>query len=293
MPNDLDQLAQDTDHQDRWRTPRWSNDLQSLAGQQQMTHQQAGPNPAQPYLDWLRGATRRTLVDPLRAAGFIPGGPNWGRGAVTGMQDFNQSGLTGVNPSLRNVMPGMANTLGDLVQSRAARDALSTANTGGLPLIEAFWSPRDLGILRKIYSADIDPYTLSGLIQRYLPGRSPVSVRQKAFQLGLKRPEIPPYVRQPGSPSVANDPQRVAQIDKMIKKGMTFDQMAMEMGDVSTRTLRRYINENLKTRLLKKNDPSANIPSMPQFNFPKGEVTTGDPEYERALMQYLQQRTAQ
>lgn len=137
MPTDLDQLAQDTDHQDRWGTPPTGNDLQDLAGQQQMTHQSDRPNPAQPYLDWLSGAARRTFVDPLQTAGFLPGDQDWGRPAVEGMMNFNQSGLTGVAPSLRNVMPGAANTLGDLVQSPSARSVFSSANLGGLPLAQA------------------------------------------------------------------------------------------------------------------------------------------------------------
>lgn len=262
------------------------DDLESLAARQQMTHQPDQPNPAQPWLDWLSGAARRTFVDPLQATGFLPGGQNWGRPAATGMMNFQQSGLTGTVPSLRQYMPGAANTLGDIVQGQTARNAFSSANIGGFPMVEAFWSPRDLAILKKMYSANISPYELAGLIKRYLPGRSALSIRQKAFQLGLKRPEIPPYVRQPGSPSIANDPQRVAQVAQLMKKNMTFDQMAMEMGDVSPRTLRRYINENLKQRLLK---GSPQPPGMPKFSF-QDEVVMGDPEYERTLLEYLRNR---
>lgn len=256
--------------------------LDELAQQRSMTHDPEPPNPAAPYLDWARQQARRAFVEPLQTTGFIPGGQDWGRSAVTGMMDFEQGGLTGVDPALRQAMPGFVNTLGDLTQSPAARDAFSAANMGA-PLVEAFWSPRDLSILRKIYSANIDTYTLSGLIQKYLPGRSPVSIRQKAFQLGLKRPEIPPYVRQPGSPSIVNDPQRVAQIEEMMKKNMTFDQMAMEMGDVSPRTVRRYINENLKQRLIK---GGPNTPNMPSFNLPQEEITS-EPAYEKALWEFL------
>lgn len=214
-----------------------------------MTHGPEQPNTAKPYLD---AATR-----------------------------FSQSGLTGAFPFLRQYMPGWLNTLGDLVQSPAAKDAFSTANIGGFPLVEAFWSPKELDILRRLYgSKDWDP--------SILPWRTPSQIRQKAFQMGLKRPEIPPYVRQPGTPSIANDPQRVAQVDKLLKKNMTLNQMAMEMGDVSPRTLRRYINENLKTRLLKKSDPSAMKPSMPSFKFQQTDAPSGDPEYENALLLYLQ-----
>lgn len=76
--------------------------------QRQMTHQPEPPNPAVPYVDA-------------------------GRRFAKGVQTFSQSGLTGVFPSLRRYMPGFANTLGDLVQSPAARDVFSTANFGGIP----------------------------------------------------------------------------------------------------------------------------------------------------------------
>lgn len=266
MPRDLDQLAQDNNHQDQWRVPRWNNDLQDLAGassraqQQAMTHQPEHSNPAAPYLQ--------------------------------GARNFYSQGLTGAIPGLRQAMPSWLNRIGGVFQSQAARDALSTANTGGLPLIEAIWTPRDLGILRKIYSANIDPYTLSGLIQRYLPGRSPVSVRQKAFKLGLTRPEIPPYVRQPGSPSIANDPPRAAQIAELLKKGMSSTEISSHMGDVSARSVRRYISENLNRPKLAGIGASAVPPGMPKFSF-QDEVVSGDPEYERELLKYLQQKYAQ
>lgn len=221
-----------------------------------MTHGPAQPNPVRPY------------VQAAPRAAF----------------DFAQGGLTGIIPDLHQDMPSPIDAIGRLFQGQTAHDALSVS--GGVPAIEAFWSPRDLGILKKIYSANIDPNTFSGLIQRYFPERSIQSIRNKAFELGLKRPEIPPYVRQPGSPSIANDPARVAQIKNMLKRGLTFDQMAAEMGDVSARSIRRYVNENLKTRLLKKSDPGAAKPSMPSFNLP-GEAA-GDPEYEKALLDFLQ-----
>lgn len=202
---------------------------------------------------------------------------------------FYQSGLTGAFPWLRQYMPGAVNTLGDLAQSRAARDAFSSANVGGMPLVEAFWSPRDLEILKRIYSANIDPHSLSALIQKYLPGRSPVSIRQKAFQLGLKRPTIPPYVRQPGSPSVANDPQRAAQIAELLKKGMSSGEISSRMGDTSPRTIRRYINENLNRPRMGGRGGSAIPPSMPKFSF-QDEVVQGDPEFERSLLEYLRSR---
>lgn len=285
MADDLADLAATDANQRRFGVAPPSNGLQDLAAQRQMTHFTKQPNPAAPYLDWVR----RIFAQPLQDTGFLPGGQNWGRPVVESMMNFQQGGLTGVAPSLRQSMPRAANTLGDLAQSPAARNVFSTANVGGLPLVEAFWSPRDLSILKKIYGANIDPYTLSGLIQRYLPGRSPVSIRQKAFQLGLKRPEIPPYVRQPGSPSIANDPERAAQVAEMLKKNMTFYQMATEMGDVSPRTLRRYVNENLKTRTLKKDYPLSSQPSAPQLKFQQGEAI-GDDEFQRILDEFLQRQ---
>lgn len=219
--------------------------------QRQMTHQPEQPNPAAPYLE--------------------------------GARKFPSSGLTGAFPALRQAMPGWLNALGDLAQSQAARNVFSTSNVGGIPLIEAMWTPRDLGILKTMYSANIDPYTLAGLIKRYLPGRSIQSIRAKAFQLGLKRPEIPPYVRQPGTPSIANDPARVAQVKELMKKNMTFKQMAMEMGDVTPRTLQRYVNENLRQRLVRR---GPNTPSMPSFESAVGP-TMGDEEFEKILQDFL------
>lgn len=197
---------------------------------------------------------------------------------------FPSQGLTGSFPALRQAMPGWVNTIGDLVQSPVARDVFSTANVGGVPLMEAAWSPRDLGILKTIYGADIHPSAMTDFALQYLPGRSKSSIWQKANELGITKPPTGPYVRQPGSPSIANDPDRVAQIDEMMKKGLTFDQMTAEMGDVSSRSLRRYVNENLKTRLMKPTGP--NTPGMPSFNLPGESV--GDPEYEKALADFLQ-----
>lgn len=74
-----------------------------------MTHQPEQPNPAAPYINAAR-----------QKAGA-----------------FAQGGLTGAFPQLRQYMPGFVNTLGDLAQSPAARDVFSTANVGGMPLLEA------------------------------------------------------------------------------------------------------------------------------------------------------------
>lgn len=256
------------------------DELQNLSDQQQMTHQAARPNPAQPYLDWLRSFANRNFVEPLQATGFIPGGQDWGRPAAEGMMDFQRGGLTGADPQLRNVMPEAANTLGGLVQSRAAQDAFSAANVGGLPLVEAFWSPRELDILRRLYGTDkFDP--------SMLPTRTPSVIRQKAFQMGLKRPEKPPYVRQPGAPVIANDPEMVAKIAKMMmNKHMTFDQMASELENISGRSVRRYMNENLKTRRTRPSGP--NTPSMPSLEFQKGEAPPPDPEFEKAIAAFMQ-----
>lgn len=73
-----------------------------------MTHQPEQPNPVAPYLDAAK-----------QKAGA-----------------FAQSGLTGAFPQLRQYMPGFVNKLGDLAQSPAARDVFSTANVGGMPLLE-------------------------------------------------------------------------------------------------------------------------------------------------------------
>lgn len=71
MPNDLDQLAQDADHQDKWGAPPTNRGLQSLADQQSMTHQPEQPNPAAPYLQAARDFGQRVFVDPLKATGFL------------------------------------------------------------------------------------------------------------------------------------------------------------------------------------------------------------------------------
>lgn len=109
--------------------------LDELSSEQQrsMTHQPEPPNPAAPYLKGASDWATRTFVDPMKTTGFLPGGQNWGRSAVTGMEKFNEGGLTGLAPSLRQYMPGITNTLGDLAQSHAARNVFSTANFGGIP----------------------------------------------------------------------------------------------------------------------------------------------------------------
>lgn len=78
--------------------------------QRQMTHQPEQPNPAAP---WLEAAKK-----------------------------FSSGGLTNAFPQLRQRMPGFINTLGDLAQSPAARDVFSTANIGGIPLIEIMGGER-------------------------------------------------------------------------------------------------------------------------------------------------------
>lgn len=75
MPSDLDQLAQDADHRDRWGTPPTGNGLQDAAtraAQQSMTHQPEQPNPSAPYLQRARDIGQRMFVDPLKTTGFLP-----------------------------------------------------------------------------------------------------------------------------------------------------------------------------------------------------------------------------
>lgn len=142
MPNDLEDLASQTEHRNYWGATPPPGGLRDLASQQQMTHQPEQPNPAAPYLQGAREFARRTFVEPLQATGFLPGGQNWGRGAVNDMLNFNQGGLTGLFPSIRQSMPGFTNSLGDLVQSPAARNVFSTANIGGMPLVQGIQDVR-------------------------------------------------------------------------------------------------------------------------------------------------------
>lgn len=51
--------------------------------------------------------------------------------------EFYHHGLTGVFPELKKSLPGWLNKAGEVIQSPAAEDVLSTANIGGLPLIES------------------------------------------------------------------------------------------------------------------------------------------------------------
>lgn len=249
--------------------------LDELAGQQQQQPQ------LPPQMPW----SQTPIGQPM--TGF---GQAAGRGVAGAVKGFNETigQMATGSPEEQGRASGqfILDALGTMPFGGVEKGALTGttlyANQWANP-----WKPWEIQFLKKIYSSDIDPYTFAGLVQKYLPGRPASSIRVKAFQLGLKRPEIPPYVRQPGSPSIANDPKRVAQVEKMMKKNMTFDQMAAEMGDVSARTLRRYVNENLKQRTLKKTSPTSAQPSMPQFNFPESEMPMGDPEYERALEMFL------
>lgn len=218
----------------------------SAEQQRQMTHQPEQPNPAQPYLDAVKNFAS-PLFDPAAHGGIL--------GMLEG---------AGYSP------PEWARAPQAVLNNPAFNQAL---------LLETAWAPWELQFLKKAYSADIDPYALSGLIQKYLPGRSIESVRQKARLLGLRRPEIPPYVRQPGSPSVANDPKRAAQIAELLKKGMSSTEIASEMGDVSARTVRRYINENLNRPRMGGRGGSALPPSMPSFESLTGPDIS-DKEYK-------------
>ena len=64
-------------------------------------------------------------------------------------QRFAHGGLTEAVPGLREKIPSAINAVGGLVQSQAARDAMSSANVGGLPLIEALGT-KEMSILREM-----------------------------------------------------------------------------------------------------------------------------------------------
>ena len=114
MPDDLDDLASQAEFQDRWKTPRWDSSLTDLANRQSMTHQDLQPNTAAPY---LQGA----------------------RDIAAGVGRFSHGALTETFPDIKKYMPTPIQKTGEVFQSRAARDALSTANIGGLtlPLVES------------------------------------------------------------------------------------------------------------------------------------------------------------
>lgn len=105
MPDDLDDLASRAEFQDRWKTARWNNSLADLADQQSMTHQPEQPNPAAPYLQSARDLA-----------------------AIA--QRFGHGGLTEAFPGIKDYIPAPIQRTGELFQSQAARDALSSANAG-------------------------------------------------------------------------------------------------------------------------------------------------------------------
>ena len=92
--------------------------------QRQMTHKAPAPNPAAPY---------------LKAAPYLETA-----------KKFAHGGLTEAIPGLREAMPSSINAIGGLVQSRAARDAMSAANVGGLPLVQAIGEKGALGALGSV-----------------------------------------------------------------------------------------------------------------------------------------------
>ena len=95
--------------------------LEELSGNQQwspqdaasMTHPPEQPNPAAPYISGAKDIAGKA-------------------------QSFAHGGLTEAFPQIQPYMPSWFSSLGHLAQSPAARDVMSTANIGGMPLIEAF-----------------------------------------------------------------------------------------------------------------------------------------------------------
>lgn len=170
------------------------------------------------------------------------------RNAFQGGLSFMHGGLTEAFPGLRQMMPEPVNAVGDFFQSQAARDAFSSANAGGVPLIEAVWTQPELAILRKAYSQNAEPSKIVESALDALPGRSRASIFNKANELGITKAPVGPYVRQPGAPAVVKDEEKVTQLMDMLAKGkMTTGQMADRLG-VSERTLRRYMSEDLQIR---------------------------------------------
>lgn len=224
--------------------------------------------PLDPSLEELSGQQQRPEQPAVHP---------WLKGAL----DFSSGGLTGAIPGLHETMPALIDRIGRLFQTGPAQDALSAAS--GIPAIEAIWTPRDIDLLKKIYSANIHPSIMTDFAVKYL-GRTKASIWQKANELGITKPPEGPYVRF-GSPSIANDPERAAQIAELLKKGMSSTEISSKMGDVSARTIRRYINENLNRPRAGGRGGSAIAPSMPVFNLPEGPI--GDDEFERVLNAYL------
>lgn len=236
--------------------------LDELAGQQQ--------SPLPPQMPW----SQTPMGSPLTHLG-----QQAAQGAVGKVKSFNDmiGQMATGSPEEQGQASGQFiwDMLGTMPFGGIEKGALSGAELYANQFTNP-WSSKELSILKKMYSSrdfDLD----------MLPGRSRASIFLKANELGLTKPKGKgPYVRQPGTPMIANDQQKAALIEKMVRDNFTNAEIAAKLG-ISDKTVRRYINENMAFR--KKHAGQA--PGMPTFNFLEGETPMGDPEYEKALEMFL------
>lgn len=280
--------------------------LGELSDQQSMTHEPEQPGPLKSFFDYARQPApprapepweekiNQAIIkqDPRYVPAQSPQQQNWQRWAeealglpfgfigslkwttseIATLQRMMESGQFSASQLPGRTPISIARKMEDL-----ASQPIERARQKGAPVISGNQEKIDQ-LMQMMSSQNITVYQMAEKLgvsekslRRYLSDELNVRIR-KAFG------------------SDWDNPQRIKQYKEMIAEGWSQEQMAKKLGTHVGTVGRQLAILNRAGIVDYTPMGGARTPSLPSFNFP--EEAAGDPEYERALTQFLQGQQA-